>query len=644
MALEQLGRFVTCLENEQPGHRRGALINNMYHHIFTNNMTEFLGKQNLAKQLKTFELQGEGVFFWKAQLVSVTVVTEHIKQLKDVLDNLCFEIANCNTDKIKYEKMWTKFVLMTSYPQIFICYPESFSRSFMIDEMWNNSLVIEEYTGNEVENLEDIMFGHVLYPSNNKLKEPEIEESEDKEPNSTPIFGSPDRISEEMPSHIAYMGYSEKQFVEALQLNFGDIEMTYRYLTNNITPEFIPSDEESSFEFEGVFVEGDKEEWRKAKEIKDDRTLYELWSEYLENQSPQKLIELFNTDLSDQNYIFLNLLRSEIEYYLVAEKDEFGYIDTKKWEAFFVKYGDSLIALHKRICGISIDPIKQKNVVDEWNTFLNTNTACFKVLFEEFFRNMDNMYLMWLCGDWVVEQVLMDIEIQRINEPIVDLFCEYVCTPPHSILSNKTKTRNSNEALKEYQREMKEHGSTVFERKSNKTDDESSEYELDSYDESETSETEYSYEYDQLLPYKEIVKPENAHELKMMVQTGCINHWDEFGETLIMNAVRWRQDEAVIYLVKMGADLNIQNRAGKTVLHMTCGKLHKDRWSYIPFLLEHGANPEIRCNTGKTPMLYAIQNRSSSTMKALKDTCGFPWFYHRRLINQLPPFLQKILI
>lgn len=611
MALEQLNRYITCLENEDAGPRREALINNMYYHIFTNNMVEYIGKQNIAKQLKKIELQGEDVFFWKALLVKITIVTEKMKTLKNVLDNLCVDITNCAKNEIKYEKMWRKFVLLTNYPQIFICYPESFNRGLMMEEMLRNCLAINEYTENNVDILDDIINGTIQYNNDVDLNEMVFgyldSDSEDSQLDKNEKIEKNENVQlENTIRDIVEMGYSEKQFIEAFQLNFNDIEMTYDYLVNNVIPEsYILYEEENS------------DEWRKVKEVDDDRTLFELWSEYLnsENKSPQKLIELFGKEWKDPNYIFFNLLRSEVEYYLIVKRDGYNNELVEKWEDMFSECGPELIALHKRICEISIDSTKRSGIINEWNTFLKTNDGSYESLFEEFFSNMDNMYLAWLAEDNEFEALLFSVEQNCCSSsPIIKLFYEYVCIP--------SKCPKSRMIQCEFY------------------DD--SEYELDSYDDEYSYYSEYSE--DECLSFKEIVHPLNANKLKEIVQTGLIDARDEFGETLIMNAVRWRQDEAVIYLVKMGAKLNIQNRFGKTVLHMTCGKLHKDKWSYIPILLGHGADPEIKCNTGKTPMMYAIQNRATSTIKELKDHCGFQWFFHRRLVDKLPPYIQKILV
>ena len=114
-----------------------------------------------------------------------------------------------------------------------------------------------------------------------------------------------------------------------------------------------------------------------------------------------------------------------------------------------------------------------------------------------------------------------------------------------------------------------------------------------------------------------------------------VNVRDHNGETLLMHAVRWRQDEAVIRLLQLGADTNIQNSYGKTVLHMTSGNRHQNVWSYVPLLIQHGANVNIRSNSGQAPMYYAIRRDAYTTVKALREHCEFNIFANWRMLPKL---------
>lgn len=94
-----------------------------------------------------------------------------------------------------------------------------------------------------------------------------------------------------------------------------------------------------------------------------------------------------------------------------------------------------------------------------------------------------------------------------------------------------------------------------------------------------------------------------------------LDELDEKGETLLMEAVRWRQDDALLYLAHLGADPNIKNPAGKTAMHMTCGKLHKRKWSYLPVLVGLGGNLETTTNRNKNVKEYAKQHYGKSSLQ-----------------------------
>jgi len=117
--------------------------------------------------------------------------------------------------------------------------------------------------------------------------------------------------------------------------------------------------------------------------------------------------------------------------------------------------------------------------------------------------------------------------------------------------------------------------------------------------------------------YKELVC--NINKLIERLNTMDPNKQNQDGETLLMEAVRWRQDDAMLYLAHLEVDPNIQNHQGKTALFMTCGKLHKGKWSYIPVLLGLGGDPDIKTNNGKDLMSYAKQHYAYSTINALNQ-------------------------
>jgi hypothetical protein len=98
-----------------------------------------------------------------------------------------------------------------------------------------------------------------------------------------------------------------------------------------------------------------------------------------------------------------------------------------------------------------------------------------------------------------------------------------------------------------------------------------------------------------------------------------IDSLDEKGETLLMEAVRWRQDDALLYLAHLGADPNIQNPVGKTAMHMTCGKLHKRKWSYLPVLVGLGGNLDIKTKRNKSVKEYALEHYGKSSLQYINS-------------------------
>lgn len=205
--------------------------------------------------------------------------------------------------------------------------------------------------------------------------------------------------------------------------------------------------------------------------------------------------------------------------------------------------------------------------------------------------------------------------------------------------------------------ESEESESEESEESESESESEESESEESEESESEELEEEESEEYSLYSEYDELINRED-YDYKYMVEnvryldniltrvdpTFDINQPNEFGSTLLMEAVRWRQDLALVYLLKYpGVDPNIQNPSGKTALHMTCGKLHENQWSYVPLLLQMGANPDIMCNSSKTPMIYAIQKNAFQTIKSLKNECGFDCYKHRKLLKKVSNKIFYIL-
>lgn len=75
------------------------------------------------------------------------------------------------------------------------------------------------------------------------------------------------------------------------------------------------------------------------------------------------------------------------------------------------------------------------------------------------------------------------------------------------------------------------------------------------------------------------------------------------------------------YLLQSGADPNIRDRRNNTPL-MLAAQLGKG--NYVPILLEYKANPNLANASGETPLIAAVQNRDVATARLLLDKGADP--------------------
>jgi ankyrin repeat protein len=72
------------------------------------------------------------------------------------------------------------------------------------------------------------------------------------------------------------------------------------------------------------------------------------------------------------------------------------------------------------------------------------------------------------------------------------------------------------------------------------------------------------------------------------------------GQTLLHMALFYDCPNDVIQdILASGADINVPNREGKTLLHLAASRLDPDR---VRFLIEKGADPDLRDRTGGSPL------------------------------------------
>jgi uncharacterized protein len=102
--------------------------------------------------------------------------------------------------------------------------------------------------------------------------------------------------------------------------------------------------------------------------------------------------------------------------------------------------------------------------------------------------------------------------------------------------------------------------------------------------------------------------------IEALLKAGAdIHETDKNGVTPLHHAVRFRSPAAVETLLRHGARVNqVCKRSGSTALHRavtstgapeTAGK-HEEAKQIIQALLQFGADPAIKNNSGKTPMDY----------------------------------------
>ena len=76
--------------------------------------------------------------------------------------------------------------------------------------------------------------------------------------------------------------------------------------------------------------------------------------------------------------------------------------------------------------------------------------------------------------------------------------------------------------------------------------------------------------------------------------TGWKNSW-----TVLMDAAMNNQTDVVRCLLEKGANVNKQDRSGRTALHFASGNNYTD---VIKILLQHRARTDIKDNGGTTPI------------------------------------------
>ena len=88
-----------------------------------------------------------------------------------------------------------------------------------------------------------------------------------------------------------------------------------------------------------------------------------------------------------------------------------------------------------------------------------------------------------------------------------------------------------------------------------------------------------------------------------MMEAGAdVDLQDEDGETILHWAAGNAHNDVLARLIVMGADVNHQNKAGQTALFRAAKRGHT---AIVRTLMESGADPDIPDNNGMTPSQVA---------------------------------------
>lgn len=87
--------------------------------------------------------------------------------------------------------------------------------------------------------------------------------------------------------------------------------------------------------------------------------------------------------------------------------------------------------------------------------------------------------------------------------------------------------------------------------------------------------------------------------------------------SILLKAVHIFDNEAIKFLIKNGANINIQNMNGNTVLMSLIETFSKNYYDIIVILLEHGINIDIQNNCGDTALLISIKHKYQDIIELL---------------------------
>jgi hypothetical protein len=89
-----------------------------------------------------------------------------------------------------------------------------------------------------------------------------------------------------------------------------------------------------------------------------------------------------------------------------------------------------------------------------------------------------------------------------------------------------------------------------------------------------------------------------------------------YKQTPLMKASSWGDEKAVRYLLEHGAQINLRDKLGRTALHLTIRPAHVET---LKLLLEYGADIAIKDNEGNTPLHLAVLRQNEEITKILLE-------------------------
>lgn len=119
---------------------------------------------------------------------------------------------------------------------------------------------------------------------------------------------------------------------------------------------------------------------------------------------------------------------------------------------------------------------------------------------------------------------------------------------------------------------------------------------------------------------------------------------DEYGQTLLHHAVRWNNYNLAKKLLELEFCPNFSDDDGKTPIYGCVGKLHHRKSHMAELLIECGANPYHKLQTGKTLLDKAIQKGNVNLVIKLVTKYGFEFGPRKNTFQNYPEWAKKKLV